>query len=589
LLPVSRAECDALGWDELDVIIVTGDAYVDHPAFGAALIGRALVAAGFRTGVIAQPDWHSDAAFMALGRPRLFFGVTAGNLDSLVNHYTAQRKVRSDDAYAPGGRAGLRPDRATIVYAQCLRRCFKGVPVVAGGIEASLRRVPHYDFWSDAVRNSLLFDAKADIIAYGMAERAVADVARRMARGIAVKEIVDLPGTVASVKAADAPHSVMLPAFEHLRTPQGFFEYDHLVRRHSPTHTLFMPHAGRFLRHNPPAPPLQPDELDAVYGLPFARQPHPVYRGAIIPAFEQIKDSITAHRGCFGGCSFCALAAHQGKTIQSRSQASIVEEARRMAGAPGFSGMISDVGGPTANMYGMRCARGISTRCPPTSCLFPARCPHLVCDHRAQLRMLEAVRGVRGVKKVFIASGVRFDLALHDDAYIHALAEHYTGGHLKVAPEHTQPGPLRLMHKPPVNVYHEFVQRFLQHSTRAHKRHQIIPYLLVGHPGTTLNDAIELGRYVKQRGLRLEQVQEFTPTPMTASTCMYFTGRDDETGAPIHVPKGRELKLHKALVQWWKPENKKYIVEALRQAGKTELLDEFLQGPRRDKGSVTSR
>lgn len=572
---MTRGERAALGWDELDVIIITGDAYVDHPAFGAALIGRALVAAGFRVGIIAQPDWRSAEAFAVLGRPRLFFGVTAGNMDSMVNHYTAQRKIRSDDAYTPGGRAGRRPDRACIIYSQMVRRSFKGVPVVLGGIEASLRRLPHYDFWSDTVRNSILLDAKADMLVYGMAEKVVVEIARGMAAGRTLEELEELRGIVTTTRKADAAHAVMLPAYDTVRTPEAFFDYDHVVKEKSAREVMYMPHAGRYVRHNPPAPPLSTEELDAVYALPYARRPHPSYRERI-PAFEQIKDSITAHRGCFGGCSFCALTAHQGKTIQSRSEASIVAEARRIAEGPGFSGVISDIGGPTANMYGMRCGRGISTQCPRVSCLFPERCPHLVCDHRPYMRVLEAVRKVRGVKKVFIASGIRHDLALLDNEYMRALAEQYTGGHLKIAPEHTQAAPLRAMRKPAVNVYEAFVEKFMALSERAGKRQQIIPYLLAGHPGTTLDDAIELARYLKRRNIRLEQVQEFTPTPMTASTCMYFTGRDYDTGKPVHVPKGREMRLHKALVQWYKPENKKYIVEALRKAGRTGLASELL-------------
>lgn len=574
-LPMTRAECAALGWDELDVIIVTGDAYVDHPAFGAALIGRALVAAGFRAGIIAQPDWRCVEAFTVLGRPRLFFGVTAGNMDSMVNHYTAQRKIRSDDAYTPGGRAGKRPDRACIIYAQMVRRAFKGVLIVLGGIEASLRRLPHYDFWSDSVRNSVLLDAKADVLAYGMAENAVTELARGLAAGRTLEDLAALEGIVTTTRTADAAEAVMLPAFEKLRAPDAFFAYEHVVDEHRARHVLYMPHAGRYLRHNPPAAPLSTEEMDALYALPFERRPHPSYREAI-PAFEQIKDSITAHRGCFGGCSFCALTAHQGKTIQSRSASSIVTEAQRMAEGPRFSGVISDVGGPTANMYGMRCGLGISTRCERVSCLFPEKCPHLVCDHRPYMRMLEAVRRVRGIKKVFVASGVRYDLALQDDEFIRELAKQYTGGHVKVAPEHTQAGVLRAMRKPPARVYEEFARKFVLYSKRAGKRHQIIPYVLVGHPGTTLDDAIELARYLKQRNIRLEQVQEFTPTPMTTSTCMYYTGRDYDTGKPIHVPKGREIRLQKALVQWYKPENKKYIVEALRTAGRMELLGELV-------------
>ncbi|MCX7847492.1 MAG: YgiQ family radical SAM protein [bacterium] len=573
-LPMTLAECARLGWEELDVIIVTGDAYVDHPAFGAAVIGRVLVGAGYRTGIIAQPDWRDPSAFMVLGRPRLFFGVTAGNLDSMVCHYTAQRKLRHDDAFTPGGRAGKRPDRACVIYAQMLRRCFKGVRIVLGGIEASLRRLPHYDYWSDTVRNSVLLDAKADALVYGMGERGVLELARGLAAGKEIEELADTRGVVTTTREIRVRDAVLLPPFEKVREAGAFFEYDHLVRSRYEEQVLYMPHGGRYLRHNPPAAPFTTEELDAIYALPFARRPHPSYKERI-PAYEQIKDSMVSHRGCFGGCHFCALAMHQGKTIQSRSEASLVAEAERMAADEGFSGVITDVGGPTANMYGMRCRRGMSMRCGRRSCLFPERCAYLVSDHTAHLRVLEALKKVPGVRKVFVASGVRHDLALEDDWYIRELAEKYVGGQLKLAPEHTQPVPLKLMGKPGIEVYEEFVERFTEYSRRAGKKQRVVPYILVGHPGTTLNDAIELARYLKRRNLKVDQVQEFTPTPMTVSTCMYFTGRDYETGARIHVPKGREVRLQKALVQWYKGENRKYVIEALRRAGREELMKEF--------------
>lgn len=574
-LPMTRGECAALGWEELDVIIVTGDAYVDHPAFGAAVIGRVLVAAGFRVGIIAQPDWRSVEAFTVLGRPRLFFGVTAGNMDSMVCHYTAQRKIRNDDAYTPGGRAGRRPDRACIVYAQMLRRAFKNVRIVLGGIEASLRRLPHYDYWSDTVRNSILLDAKADILVYGMGERGVCEIARRMASGVDVNGLADLPGIVTTTQRVESPEHVLLPPLERVRTPEAFYDYDRLMRDNMGEQVLYMPHAGRYLRHNPPGPAFTTEELDAIYALPFSRLPHPAYQERI-PAYEQIKDSITSHRGCFGGCSFCALALHQGRVIQSRSLASLVTEAERMAATPGFSGVISDVGGPTANMYGARCGREGGRGCKRRSCLFPARCPHLGVNHRAQLKVLDALRCVRGVKHVFVASGVRHDLALEDEEYIRRLAQEFTGGRIKLAPEHTETGPLRAMGKPGIVAYEEFVKKFVQYSRAAGKRLGIIPYILVGHPGTTLHDAIELARYLKRKNIRVEQVQEFTPTPMTISTCMYYTGREYETGRPIHVPRGREIRLHKALVQWFKPENRKYIIEALKRAGREDLRKELL-------------
>jgi len=571
-LPMSRAECDALGWSPLDVIIVTGDAYIDHPAFGAALIGRALVALGLRVGIIAQPDWRQNADFQQLGAPRLFFGVTAGNLDSIVAHYTPQRKIRTEDAYSPDGVAGRRPDRACLVYAQCLQRAFpQRIPIVLGGIEASMRRIPHYDYYADTIRNSILFDAKADLLVYGMGEHAVTEIARQLAGGTPIAQLTRIAGTVTAVRTLDDTPHVLLPPLDEARTPDGFFRMTQLFQNHFNATPLYQAFAGRYLKHNPPAPALDTPVLDALYDLPFARAPHPQYRGTRIPAFEQIRDSITAHRGCFGGCAFCALGFHQGKTIQSRSAASVVREITRVAQQHGFRGMITDVGGPTANMYGMRCRRGISATCRRSSCVFPRICPQLDASHTAVRALLRQCRTVPGVKQVAVASGVRFDLATRDPEYVRELAMYYTGGRLKVAPEHVCEQTLQLMHKPPILAFEQFTAMF--HAQRADA--QIVPYLIVGHPGTTLCDAVELALYLKRHDLQVEQLQEFTPTPMTLSTCMYVTGRAFPAGTPIHVPKGREIRLQKALAQWFMPENYKYVIEALRAVNMPQAANEL--------------
>lgn len=574
-LPMTREECCALGWFPLDVIIVTGDAYVDHPAFGAALIGRALVAAGFKTGVIAQPSWNDATSCEALGRPKLFFGVTAGNMDSLVAHYTAQRKLRSDDAYTPGGHAGKRPDRACIIYTQLLRRYMKGVPIVLGGIEASLRRLPHYDFWTDSVRNSVLLDAKADILVYGMGERAICTIAQRLSSGETISSLTDIAGTVTTTKTPDDAEGVMLPAGKDVCTPSSFLAYEQLWRKTYQTSQLYMPHAGRYLIHMPPSTAMTTEELDALYALPFSRMPHPHYAGEEIPAYTQIKDSLTSHRGCYGGCSFCALSVHQGRVIQSRSVSSLVCEAQRLVNSSGFRGHISDVGGPTANMYGTRCGCDNAKSCVRESCLFPHVCAHLITDHAGHLGLLAALRDVPGVEHVSIASGMRHDMIVKDSGYIQALAREYVGGYMKLAPEHTQSEVLRHMRKPSIACYEAFEKAFISTSKAIGRQQYCVPYMIAGHPGTTWDAAIEAGLYVKRRGWKLEQVQEFTPTPMTVSTCMYYTGRDPLSGEAVYVPKGREVKIHKALLQWYKAENKKYIVEAARAAHRREVLDEF--------------
>ena len=559
------------GEPSFDIILVSGDAYIDHPAFGTAIIGRWLQAHGYRVGIIAQPDWHNPASFTRLGQPRLFFGVSAGNIDSIVAHYTPTGKPRSDDAYTPGGSSGARPDRATIVYSQMLRAAYPGTPIILGGIEASLRRLPHYDFMQQKVRNSVLFDSRADAIVYGMGERAILEVAQRLREGLPLD---DIPGLVCAVSTPHEEQPVLLPTPEECRADLRAL---HLVlEQHHRSRTLYMPFAGRWLRHNPPAAPLGTDEMDAVYALPFQRAPHPDYAGQPIPAFQQIRDSITSHRGCFGGCRFCALGYHQGKAIQSRSEASILAEVAQLAAGTGFRGTISDIGGPTANMYGMRCRQGIAATCPRASCLQPDICPHLDTSHRAVRHLLRQAAAHPAVRHLFVASGIRFDLALREPGYIDDIATNYTGGHLKLAPEHTVPRVLAAMGKPGSERYEQFCQRFEQASQRAGKQQYVLPYIMIGHPGETLHETVELALWLRQRGIRVRQVQQFTPTPMSLSTCMYATGRDFATGKPLHVPRGRELTLMKALVQWFLPQNHARVREALKLAGRPELTGRLL-------------
>lgn len=544
------------GWDCLDVIIISGDAYVDHHGFGAAVIGRVLEAEGYRVGIIAQPRWDVDEDFLRLGRPRLFFGVTGGNMDSMVNHYTAQRKLRHDDAYSPNAAFGLRPDRATIIYTNILRRLFKGIPIVLGGIEASLRRIAHYDYWQDKVRSSILADSKADIIVFGMGEKPVLDVASALDAGGQVAEIKDIRGTVVfSSKAPDGDEqAVILPDDLSCRDKQSFLDMTRLFYRHQHDSVLYQKNGGRWLRHNPMPKALDSSELDRVYALPYMNAPHPMYKDAVIPAWEQIKASVTAHRGCFGGCNFCAIACHQGREVRSRSQHSILTEAQRLAAdarATGSKGLtITDIGGPTANMYGASCKAGFPDSCHRLSCLVPDICPNLHWDQADQLKLLEAVGKVPGIKHVFVASGIRHDMAVSDSRYISAIATKYTGGRLKLAPEHSVDSVLRLMGKPGIASYEAFSKVFAASCAKAGIKRQIIPYLIIGHPGSGIPETMLLRAWLKKNNIRVEQVQEFTPTPMTISTCMYYTGMDFETGKPIHIPKPGELRRQKELVLW---------------------------------------
>ncbi len=529
----------ARGWSVCDIILISGDAYIDHPSFGVPIIARTLEAAGFRVGIIAQPDWHNDADFMALGAPRLFFGISSGNMDSMVNHYTAQRRLRSDDAYSPQGKSGKRPDRAVMIYTNIIKRLYKGIPVLIGGVEASLRRVAHYDFWQNKVRNSILADSKADLLIYGMAEHTITDLAQKMNAGKHISELNDLPSTVCFCKEAGEPR---LPDADQCGDKNTFHLMNRVFYDNYATKALFQLNGGRWIKHNPPAPALPGKELDRIYSLPFMNAPHPTYGNQRIPAWEQIKQSITSHRGCYGGCNFCAIAVHQGRRIQSRSAVSIIAEARKLKGT------ISDVGGPSANMYGSYCKLGFPDSCPRRSCIFPEICPNLVLDHEAQLHLLDAISKLPDIKHVFIASGIRHDLVLGNKRYIKAIATKYTGGRLKLAPEHSAPNVLKLMGKPPIERFEAFSKEYFEELRSSGLKRQIIPYIIIGHPGTTMEDAIALKHWLEKHKIHVEQVQEFTPTPMTISTCMYYTGLDFESGSPIHIPSPGEIRKQKELI-----------------------------------------
>lgn len=538
-LPTNKAELQALGLSDLDIILISGDAYIDHPSFGVPLLGRLLESAGYKVGIIAQPDWSKDDDFLALGRPRLFFGISSGNMDSMVNHYTAQRKKRNNDAYSPDGQSGMRPDRAVIIYTNIIRRLFKGTPVIIGGIEASLRRIAHYDFWQDKVRNSILADSKAHLLIYGMAEKPILQVAEACKAGIDISELTDLPSTVCFVPR---PDGTMLPDADLCSDKLTFHQMSRLFYEKTQTTALYQKNGGRYIKHNPPAQPMSTKEMDTIYRLPFMRAPHPRYAGHDIPAWQQIRQSITSHRGCYGGCNFCAIAIHQGRKIQSRSAESIISEAKKLPG------VISDLGGPSANMYDSKCKSDYPDTCRRRSCLFPDICPNLSFDHDVQIRLLDAVAALPKVKHVFVASGIRHDMALSSRRYISAIAQKYTGGRLKLAPEHSSDDVLKLMGKPSIKRFEAFTKEYFAEVQKAGIKRQIIPYIIIGHPGTTMQDALHLKNWLKQNHLKVEQVQEFTPTPMTISTCMYYTGLDFDRGTAIHVPSPGEIRKQKELI-----------------------------------------
>ncbi|MDR0608972.1 MAG: YgiQ family radical SAM protein [Planctomycetaceae bacterium] len=582
-LPMTRDEMLARGWDEVDVVFVTGDAYVDHPSFAAALLARILEADGFRVAVLAQPDWHSAQSWTTFGKPKLAFCVSAGNMDSMINHYTANRKIRNEDAYSPNGLIGLRPDRATLSYCQRAREAYSDCTVIAGGVEASLRRLAHYDYWSDKVKRSMVLDSKADLLVYGMGETPLLQILRRLRNGEPVSEIRNIRGTAYRLKQMeDLPEetetTIHLPTHEEVEEDKSkFSKMTRIIYENLNPYlgvTLVQEHALEAVVVNPPSFPLQQSEMDKTYALPFTRKPHPVYGNAKIPAWEMIKNSVQIHRGCFGGCSFCSLAAHQGKFIQSRSRESVITEINQIAAQPEFRGIISDLGGPSANMFSLGCRNAEAQNvCRKTSCLMPEPCPNLNTDHSELIELLRAVRNIPAVKQVFIASGVRTDLALLDKRYIEELVEHHIGGHLKTAPEHTDTTVLRLMNKPPIDSYDQFCSIFATISANAGKEQYLVPYLMAGFPGTTLKMMIETAVYLKKHGIRSEQVQEFIPAPFELATSMYYTGINPLDGQPVFVQKKfRERRLQKALLMYDDPNNYHDIKSALREAGRNDLI-----------------
>ncbi len=649
-LPMSRTEMDELGWDSCDIILVTGDAYIDHPSFGMALVGRLLEAQGFRVGIIAQPDWHSAKAFRALGKPNLFFGATAGNMDSMVNRYTSDRKIRSDDAYTPNAEPNKRPDRAVVVYAQRCREAYPDANVVIGSIEASLRRIAHYDYWSDKVRRSVLPDSKADLLIYGSAERALVALAHRLAAGEKIGEIRDLRGTAFMVPRnwlpggdwseidstdVDAPgplirhvdpyvmassdepsasclnvdveggasvapkpvtfHSRMpkldrqrtvirLPSYEQVKDDPVLYAHAsrtfHLESNPGNARALVQAHGDRDVWLNPPPIPLTTPEMDGVFAAPFQRKPHPSYGNAKIPAFEMIRFSINIMRGCFGGCTFCSITEHEGRIIQSRSEESIIHEIEEIRDkTPGFTGTISDLGGPTANMYRLACKDPkIESSCRRLSCVFPGICENLNTDHAPLVQLYRKARAVTGVKRVLIGSGLRYDLAVRSPEYVKELVQHHVGGYLKIAPEHTEAGPLAHMMKPSISSYDAFKTMFEKFSKEAGKEQYLIPYFIAAHPGTTDLDMLNLALWLKRNNFRLDQVQTFLPTPMAIATAMYHTERNPlkkvtrKSEAVETVRAGRMRKLHKAFLRYHDPENWPLLRDALRQMGRADLI-----------------
>jgi uncharacterized radical SAM protein YgiQ len=632
-LPMTMEEAKARGWDELDIVFVTGDAYIDHPSFAMAILGRVLEANGFRVGIIAQPDWHSCEAWKTFGRPRLFFAISAGNMDSMINHYTANRKVRNDDAYSPGGRIGLRPDRATLAYCQRAREAYKGVPVIAGGVEASLRRLAHYDYWSDTVRRSILLDSKADLVVFGMGESAIVDIARRLDAGETVKELRDMRGVAYAMGASEVPpnwcveqdcatgilpvesgggvgipegeskdapclpptmrsrpwcgtgiqsvddDTVLLPSYEQVKSDHfAFAEATRIMHMETNPYNarrLVQMHDRQAVVCNPPRLPESQQAMDFFYDLPYTRKPHPRYQEPI-PAFEVIKDSVVIMRGCFGGCTYCSITAHEGRIIQSRSKESIVHEVQTMSTSDTFKGVVSDLGGPTANMYEMRCSKPeVEAICRRLSCVHPKVCPLLGTDHGPLIDVMRDVRRQKGVRKVLIASGVRMDLARRSPEYMKELTTHHVGGHLKVAPENVNKKTLDLMKRPGIDDFEQFAQAFTDQSKQAGKEQYLVPYFISAHPGSDVHAMIELALFLKRNGYRPQQVQDFIPAPMDIAACMYHTGLDPMTKKPVYVAKYlRDRKLQRALMQFFKPENYFLVRKALIQAGRQDLIGE---------------
>ena len=647
-LPMSRAEMDVLGWDSCDIILVTGDAYVDHPSFGMAIIGRLLEAHGFRVGIIAQPEWSSKDTFEVLGKPNLFFGVAAGNMDSMINRYTAERKPRSDDAYTPDGQGGKRPDRCSLVYAQRCKEAWSDVPVILGGIEASLRRIAHYDYWQDKVRRSILVDATADMLIFGNAERAIIEVAHRLAQGEAIAQISDVRGTafvrcdtpqdwmevdstridrpgkidrivnpyinsqeisecerqrrndalynvplneqgeqitdVRQPKLERATTVIRIPAFEKVSNDAALYAHAsrvlHLETNPGNARALVQKHGSVDVWLNPPPIPLSTEEMDYVFALPFARVPHPQYQGRKIPAYEMIRFSINIMRGCFGGCTLCSITEHAGRIIQNRSKQSILHEIEQIRDTvPGFTGVISDLGGPTANMYRLACkSREIEAACRKPSCVYPGICHNMNTDHSALTQVYREARALPGVKKILIASGLRYDLAIRDPEYVKELVTHHVGGCLKIAPEHSEAGPLSKMMKPGMGAYDRFKSLFEKYTKQAGKDQYLVPYFIAAHPGTTDDDMLNLALWLKRNGFKADQVQAFYPSPMASATAMYYTGKNPlrkvsyKSEAVDSVKDPEQRKLHKAFLRYHDPNEWPLLRAALKRMGRADLI-----------------
>ena len=582
-LPVSRQEMEERGWDAVDFVYISGDAYVDHPSFGHAIITRTLEAHGYKVGMIAQPDWKDPSSVTEFGEPRLGFLVSAGNMDSMVNHYSVSKKRRKADAFSPGGVMGMRPDYAAVVYGNLIRQTYKKTPIILGGIEASLRRLAHYDYWSDRLKRSVLLDSGADLISYGMGERSIIEIAEALESGLAVHDITFIPGTVYKTKdKEDVYDAVILPGFEDMKEDRNLYARSFYTQYRNTDpfsgKRLIEPYGDHlYVVQNPPSKPLSQAEMDEIYQYPYMRTYHPSYEKAGgVPAIAEVKFSLVSNRGCFGGCSFCALTFHQGRILQARSQDSLVEEARQFLNDPDFKGYIHDVGGPTANFRRPSCEKQSTCGvCKEKQCLFPKPCRNLKADHRDYIGLLRRLREIPGVKKVFIRSGIRFDYVLADpkEDFLRELCRHHVSGQLKVAPEHISDVVLQKMGKPQANVYQSFVEKYESINHRLGKKQYLVPYLMSSHPGSTMKEAVKLAEYIRDMGYMPEQVQDFYPTPSTISTCMYYTGVDPRDMKPVYIPKNpHEKAMQRALIQYRDPKNYDLVMEALQKSGRMDLV-----------------
>lgn len=582
-LPISRKEMEAQGLSQMDFVYITGDAYVDHPSFGAAIISRLLQSRGYSVGIIPQPDWKNPESIRVFGEPRLAFLVTAGNMDSMVNHYTVSKKHRQKDAYSPGGKMGLRPDRAVTVYGNLIRQVYKHTPVILGGIEASLRRLAHYDYWEDKLKRSVLLDSGADLISYGMGEHSIIEIAEALDSGLSVKDLTYIPGTVCRCRTLDHIYDpLLLPSFEEMKKEKKIYAESFRIQYENTDSItgkiLAEYYEGQgYIVQNPPARPLTTREMDDIYELPYTRTWHPVYeKDGGIPALEEVKFSLTSNRGCFGGCSFCALTFHQGRILQIRSQESLLKEAESFVRDPDFKGYIHDVGGPTADFRIPSCKKQLTKGvCKNRQCLFPSPCPNLEADHEDYLQLLEKLRQIPGVKKVFIRSGIRFDYVMEDKnrKFLKALVEHHISGQLRVAPEHVSDSVLYYMGKPRHQVYQKFIKAYENENRKTGKKQYALPYFMSSHPGSTVRDAVILAEYIRDMGFTPEQAQDFYPTPSTLSTCMYYTGLDPRTMEPVYVPRSpKEKAIQRAFIQYRKPENRKLVTEGLKMAKREDLI-----------------